>query len=469
MLKDISTAVNTLDQNNKLNEVYNNLANSAVNKKRLKLLEDRARGKKVSAGLITGAGEKITAKNVIITDTGEQRVLSAVEKLMQKYPEYKDGLNDIRKKNASVMVSDNLTKYPFRQINENDTIPVPTYVPSDPVKPDDTITVQEDDVTTKNRFNVNNLYQDVSNINLYDNVYSDINTKKLITSDNTVSYSNDGAVIRTSVGSENKLPTYRLIPSEHMEQTTVTDTEPYNSVTDYQFYDQTVDQNNLHNRTLNPDIISSRQIKYQYLFCLDGVTVEHRSITNTAGYVSAPFSTVSGTYIEVDAETVEGIEYYVIDGDKEVPILPKNVAEIVGEKLFFGMMPRFVVMNPENILVKRNGILTGITTLKELKLFLAVNRKSDQTGESSYNSNDTYTVTYKPAENARRYFPKTNTLRIKAIQRVLPGQMPKIIGNVKILQYNTPASWYLRSWEKEGEEYDSSDPRYRMVATTWNT
>lgn len=466
MPKNISTAVNILDRKNKFNESYNNLANSAVNTQRIKLLEDKARGRKVASGLVTGSGEKAITKEVITTDTGEQQVLSAVEQLMARYPEYKSCLDDIRKKESSAIVSDNSTEYRFKKINADDEAPAPTYVPSDPVKPDN-VTETSNSSVTKNRFNINDLYHDVDNINLYDNVYTDINTKKLITSDNVVSYSDEGTVIRTSAGSESRLPTYRLIPNTQMEQTTVTDTTPYNSVTKYMFQDQTVDQSNLHDRTLNSEVVSNKQVKYKYLFCLDGVSIEHRSVTDAAGYVSAPFATVNGTYIEIEVDTAQGVEYSVIDGEDEIPILPKNVTEIIDEKLFFGMMPRFTIMNPEDITVKRNGVLTGISTQHDLELFLTVNTKNSQTGESSYNNNDVYTVTYKPKESACRYFPKTNTLRIKVIQRVLLKQTPKTVGNVKVLQYNTPASWHLRSWDQDSE-YNPADPRYRTVRT-WNT
>ena len=466
MPKNISTAVNVLDRKHKFDEYYNNLANSAVNTQRMKLLEDKARGKKVTSGLVTGSGEKAVVRKVITTDTGEQQVLSAVEQLMVRYPEYNSCLDDIRKKESSTIASDNSTEYHFRKINTDDETPAPTYVSSDPVKPDN-VTETSNSNVTKKRFNINDLYRDVDNINLYDNIYTDINTKRLITSDNVVSYSDEGTVIRTSVGSESRLPTYRLIPNTQMEQTTVTDVTPYNNVTKYMFQDQTVDQSNLHDRTLNSEVVSNKQVKYKYLFCLDGVSVEHRSVTDTAGYVSAPFLTADGTYIEIEVDTAQGVEYSVIDGEDEIPILPKDITEIVDEKLFFGMMPRFTIMNPEDITVKCNGILTGITTQRDLELFLKVNTENSQTGESSYNNNDVYTVTYKPEESARRYFPKTNTLRIKVIQRVLLKQTPKTVGNVKVLQYNTPASWYLRSWDDDSE-YNPADPKYRMVRT-WNT
>ena len=466
MLKDISTAVNLLDKNNKFNEAYNNLANSTANSQRIELLKNKERGQKVTSGLITGAGDKITARNVITTNTGEQQVLTTIENLMTKYPEYKNGFDDIRKKRASVIVSDNTMNYPFRQVSSDDVISTPTYVPTDPVKPEDIETSQVNSTTvTKNKFNINSLYHDVSNINFYDNIYSDINTKKAIMSESIISYSDDGVVTRNSVGSENRLPTYRFIPSEHMEQTTITDSD--NNVTTYAFQDLTVDQSNLHDRTLSSGIISDRLTRYKYAFCLDKVMVEHRNVTNVAGYVSKPFKVTVGTYVEIDVDTTEGIEYYVIDGEKETAILPRNVSEITDEKLFFGMMPRFVIMNPESITVKRNGILTGITTQSDLELFLTANTKENQTGESTYNNNDSYTITYKPTENARRYFPKTEMLRIKVIQRLLKGDVPKTVGSVKILQYNTPASWYLRSWD-ESEDYDFSDPKNRVV-TVWNT
>lgn len=445
MNKNIMGAVQFLERNNSANKAYDNMANSAVISQRKNELEEKSKADKVAAGVINATGTNVVAKSIMPTDIGQNKVLAAIEALMEKYPGYTDGLRDIRTKGATVLKSDNSSDYPFRSIEESPDLPVPTYVASDPVKPEDEETAASDSSSVKTSFDINSLYNDIKALNPYEHSYVDINTGRKISDMNLLSYSDEGIIAQTSATSNERLPIYRLFPTDQLEQNTVPDTGTYVNVSPYEFRDEVTGQDTLHERNVLTGTVVSREIKYKYSYCLDEVITEQRVAVKTAGYVSKSVRVNPNSYIELSAEVTDGTEYSIVEGNKETPILPKDVDQITDEKLFFGMMPRFVIMNPDNITVKRNGIPTGITTQRELEAFIMADTTTNGTGASTYTNEDIYTITYKPGESSRRYFAKTGSVKVKVVQRMIGDRVPERVGNIKLLQYNVAGSWYLSS------------------------
>jgi len=466
MDKNSANAARILIKNSNVNNSYDNFANSSVILQRAKELEERSKGDKVTTGIINAAGTNVITKNIMSTDIGQHKVLASIEALMEKYPGYTDGLRDIRTKGATVIRSDNYYEYPFRTIADPSQLSPPTYVASDPVKPDSTESKTEQTLTDKKSFDINDLYEGVESINLYENTYLNSNTQQAITSSNVISYSDEGIITQNSFGNGERLATYQLVPSEQITQNTVADNGIYVNVSPYVFKDKIVGQDDYHERTVLPDVRTNNEVRYRYFYCLDGITAEQRNIVTTAGYVSKPVKVAKNVYVELAADNVNNIEYSILDGNDETPVLPQDLDIITDERLFFGMMPRFTIMNPSDIVVKRNNVQIGITTQRELELFIMADNTTNSTGESSYNNNNVYTITYRPTENSRRYFTKSEIIRVKVIQRIPAGTIPDPIGNVKLYQYNVPGSWYLSSVTADSD-YNPSDPRFRVVGT-WN-
>lgn len=463
MDKNIMGAVQTLEQINSINKSYDNMTNSAVIFQRANELEEKSKTEKVTSGVINAAGTNVITKNIIPTDIGQNKVLLAIEELMQKYPGYTEGLNDIRIRGATVLKSDNSYDYPFKSIEESSDISAPTYVASDPLKPE-TVTVASEDSSVKSNFDINDLYVDVKAVNPYEHDYTDINTGRKINTSSILSYSTEGMIMQTSANSNERLPTYKLVPADQLQQNTLVDGDVYVNVSSYNFKDEIVGQDTLHERNVLIGTVVSRNIKYRYSYCLDEVIAEQRDVFKAAGYISKPIKVTPNSYIELSAEVTDGVEYSILEDNNETPILPQNVNQIVDEKLFFSMMPRFVIMNPDNIIVKRNNIPIGITKQKELEAFIMADITSDRTGTSSYTDDNVYTISYKPVEGSRRYFSKTGLIRVKVIQRVLNDQIPMYIGNVKLLQYNVTGSWYLSSVHNA-----NSFAQINRMVRSWNT
>ena len=98
--------------------------------------------------------------------------------------------------------------------------------------------------------------------------------------------------------------------------------------------------------------------------------------------------------------------------------------------------------------------------MTDLNLLLAVNNTGDMSGQSSFDSSSIYTIDYVPNLSAQTYYPKSDSIRIKIIQRNLDNSTDTVqpISTVTIRKYNNTSSWYLSSFDNR-EDYDDQDIR----------
>lgn len=454
MAKNLSSAMVSLEKLNSYNEYYDNIANSAIIEQENNKLKNKASSSKVSSGLITATGNNVIVSNVSINN--DQKISTAINKVEQNYSNRSSALQDIMNKGSAKISTDNYKNYTYQSLQSAEVI-APTFVATDPDKPEvSNVTVQ----SSSSNFDINNLYSGTNSVNLYENTYSDNYSSTKISSDNMTSFSNEGAVVQLPYINSEGLPGYHFIPAEQIVQNTTVEKNDFTSVIPYEFKDDIIGQDFLHERTVNSTINSKIDTGYKYLYCLDGVVFENRRIVRAAGFISEPIKIEQGSYVELSAETIDGIEYSIIDGNEEVPILPKNVTVVTNEKLFFGMMPRFTIADSEDLIVKKNDIQIGVTTLRELEIFLMADASRDQTQESSFRNDNFYTITYKPIQSAQRYFPKNSTVKVKVIQRHITDNPPESIGAIKLLQSSGKNSWYLSSYEQDSD-YNAYNPSYR--------
>lgn len=463
-MDNISANVQASNKKYKNNDAYDNTINSAAIANSSQQITYKINNDKVAAGDINATGNNIV-KDVLVMPT-QQRVLTAIDQIISKYPAYGDGAADISKRKSTTIVSDNDKNYSFLPIIDITTIKEPTVVPSDPSKPDTvTFTVNQSD---ESRFDISDIYQNTDNINMYENRYVDITSKQQILNADVVSFSDEGIVLETGVGTSKTMPTYSLIPSDYLEQSTIINDDDFVKFSVHTIKDRTVTDDIYHERVLGSDITSTEQTRYKYSYGISNVTAEYRNMVSAAGFISRPVTVVPNLFVELETDITYGIEYSIIEDEKETPILPKGLTEIIDEKLFFGMMPRFIILNPNDIIVKRNGIVTGITTQQQLELFLIADTITAQTGESSFSDDAVYTITYKPGENAGKYFPKTDTIKVKVIQRKPVNQEPEPVKSIKLLQAVTTGSIYLDNL-RTTEEYNDSNDQIRKEVKIWST
>jgi hypothetical protein len=247
--------------------------------------------------------------------------------------------------------------------------------------------------------------------------------------------------------------------NDYLKQETIVPDNEYTNVPIQEYGYEPFGQDDFHHDDINGNVRSGKQVRYRYSYGFDNIIAAQMSMNRTAGYISEPINVKDCLYIELNANIVDGVEYSIIDGKTETPILPLEQSFVKGERLFYGLMPRFFIVNPNDVIVRHNGETLGIGSLEDLELFLSVNNTEQETGQSFFLREEIYTIDYEPDTRARIYYPKNDTIKVKIVQRILnPGDVPIPIESVTIRKHGNQSSWYLSSSD-ESPDYDSSDIR----------
>lgn len=175
-------------------------------------------------------------------------------------------------------------------------------------------------------------------------------------------------------------------------------------------------------------LVSKTATRYFYTFGIDDVQIGTRKINPNCAMVTKEIKLNNTETIEIDAihkiNDNTSIEYSIIDGDKEVPILPIDEERVINERIFFGLPLRFTVDESKNFVIKKDG--------KEINISI----------DDAINSNDgIYTITYTPL-NAHQYKPSNSTIRLKFVLRTYNEfATPPYISYVAIRNYGGDSLW----------------------------
>lgn len=165
--------------------------------------------------------------------------------------------------------------------------------------------------------------------------------------------------------------------------------------------------------------------KYSYSFGIDSFLFGRAKLHNDMCFISEDIEIENlkeNEYIQLISNYNTGgngsIEFYILDGANEKPILPIDTNTIIDEKIFFGLRTRFSVDTDKEILVKKNGMLVDISL------------------DQAINSNeDGYTVSYTPLD-AHNVNIKNNIIQIKAIIRTYDNtQEAPFIKSIAVKKY----------------------------------
>lgn len=169
---------------------------------------------------------------------------------------------------------------------------------------------------------------------------------------------------------------------------------------------------------------------YYYLFGIDEIEIQNIEINNVSSFCSKNInigSLSSNDHLSLYTEdSIErgSIEYYILNGDEEIPILPENQNEIINEKIFYKTATRFPINYNKPVIIK-----------KDLK-------KTNLTLQEAINMNDegTYTVSYTPVINTITNSLNEN-IKLKAILRSYDTNFNTFIRSLKIKKYGGNNLW----------------------------
>ena len=133
-----------------------------------------------------------------------------------------------------------------------------------------------------------------------------------------------------------------------------------------------------------------------------------------------------GDYVELDAPSSSGIEYYIVDGTEETPILPVSLERVSGEKLFPGLPTRFDIDKNKPVKIYENGKDTSLGY--------------NDISSIDFGEEKEYTIDYTPASllKAHRHALTGESIRVKIITR-----SNVTINSVTIIKHGGDTVWTM--------------------------
>ena len=170
---------------------------------------------------------------------------------------------------------------------------------------------------------------------------------------------------------------------------------------------------------------------YTYIFGIESIVIKHIEQETDSCFISESINVGSFSekeYLQLLCEDVvseyAGIEYSILDGDIEIPILPIGKELIKNERLFATLPLRFELDNTELFAIKKDGLTTDMS-LDDAKLQVLSRFSIDYYPEFKYN-----------------YTPINSNIRIKAVIRKFNKDIDtSYIRHLKIRKYGGDTPW----------------------------
>lgn len=185
-------------------------------------------------------------------------------------------------------------------------------------------------------------------------------------------------------------------------------------------------QNNISNKS---EIVEKNM--YTYMFGIDSISIKHIEQETDSCFISESINIgklANGEYLQLHVGEVLSdsttVEYSLLDGDIEIPILPYGRKFIKNERLFAALPLRFHQDETENYTIKKDGMLSDIS-IEDAKLQVL----------------SRFSVDYYPEEKFN-YTAINSNLRVKAIIRSYGKDIDtSYIRDIKIRKYGGDTPW----------------------------
>ena len=175
------------------------------------------------------------------------------------------------------------------------------------------------------------------------------------------------------------------------------------------------------------DVIAASQAakteNYRYYtnyFGLNNFVTANKKFRKTSGAVSEEIPVKAGKDIRLHVNiqcdpSAASVEFSLLDGNRELPIVPMEMKSIQHEKVFFMQPKRF---RGKDEVYYRDNVELGSTF-----------------DESAFSDDASYTVSYTPSDDSYAVQSKNESVRIKVVLRVYneDGKMPEV-SNVRLEQ-----------------------------------
>ena len=185
-----------------------------------------------------------------------------------------------------------------------------------------------------------------------------------------------------------------------------------------------------------------------YDFGINNIKFSYHNATDVSGIISnfividnCDYLTLLTSLKEQSKDEQYSLEFYLLDNNKEIPILPYNQTQVLYEKIFYNLETRFKINKNYQITVheKTKDGLTLYNTYANYDEYLA--------GISSLNNmlkdkSKELVISYVPVD-AKRVKPTNNRIAIKLIKRIYAGKNPLKINNIILNAHGGKLNWKI--------------------------
>lgn len=178
------------------------------------------------------------------------------------------------------------------------------------------------------------------------------------------------------------------------------------------------------------NIDMNRSKYYYYLFGLDKISIQYVEPSNKSCFISKEIKIEELKENEYLALTSDyhcekgNIEFYIIDGTNEIPILPEGETTVVEEQIFYKVATRFTVDDIRSIKMYKNNIPSKISL-----------------NEAINSPEEGYTATYIPKAATSVANILSNTIKVKVIIRNYDSSYIPFIKSIQIKKYGGDTLW----------------------------
>lgn len=186
--------------------------------------------------------------------------------------------------------------------------------------------------------------------------------------------------------------------------------------------------------TAYASLYKDKETKLLYTFGFEDIQIANKEPAPISGFMSKEIQLPTCDYITLSVNTTPynktkvSLEYYIVEGTVETPILPIEETQITNESVFFNLPSRFIIDQTKSIVIRKNGKPTNLKIKDIQKL------TSNISG---------YSIDYTPLENPHAYYPKGNSIKIKVIQRCQNDAVPASITSILINRIGGKNHWIM--------------------------
>lgn len=180
----------------------------------------------------------------------------------------------------------------------------------------------------------------------------------------------------------------------------------------------------------NESVDITKDKYYYYLFGLDKISIQFVKPDVKSCFISKDIKIEAlkeNEYLSLKADYQcenGNIEFYIIDGTNEIPVLPEGEKSVIQEQVFYKVATRFTVDDVSSIKMYKD-LIPSKTSLNE-----AIN-----------NPEEGYTVTYSPKDATSISNIINDTIKVKAIIRCYDTNYVPFIKTIQIKKYGGDTLW----------------------------